>query len=271
MSLSAVVDIPGLSPELRDLFDRLNSCRRYIRDGESRLVVYADPIDEKDVPGIVELIHRGLMYRVVIGVRRVLRLGTWDIVEQRSIPTAESGEVKTVRLFSDEMERYLLRYDENQRQVLSDAFHAFSACRQRGRMAHRVKLQILRDYDRYPSEIVIKALREYLKRRRTSRKKMNERSAMNIVRDEYRKWKEGQFDISQRDVKAEQERLRKEQLLQRIHQEQRAVGIRMSQVEKQMAELSMKYYGHSEINRLSGQQINAIRNEAQKIVSQQLR
>lgn len=154
--MAGLFDELGLPKRLASLYSRLSKDRRLIEHCGERLVINCD-LPEKKAKQASELIQLGFAYLKMIGKRRVLVLGTWEVAERRLV----GGKAIKSSIFNKDMLEMLGRYSEADLGVLETAFLLFASTRKSNAMAPRILVRCLASYERYPVHIVMGGLRAY--------------------------------------------------------------------------------------------------------------
>ena len=162
-------DIPS---HLSTVYGRFIRDRKLLDFEGERLVIFDGSID-RDADAVVELIRRGFLQRRRIGLRKVLVLGTWDVIERRFNDDSEHSTILT-----DRMMQYLPRYTEYGQKVIEAVFESFAHLRKLKRVSPNILLTELKYYAGFPADVVIDALEEYLARHRFK----GERYARGMIR-----------------------------------------------------------------------------------------
>ena len=174
-------EVDGLPEHLRETYGKLNDHRVLICIGNAKLSVYDRPLTRKEVKDVEELKSLGLLVTIVVGRRKVLRLGVWDYVEIR--PTLDH---KTSRYFSGQLHSLLSRYSPEQVVILEKAFDAIAATRKRKNISSSVVIKTLEQFHEFKVDFVIAGITEYLRAER----QRGEKHVMSCIRDKYRKWRD---------------------------------------------------------------------------------
>jgi hypothetical protein len=197
---------------------------------------------------VVEMVELGLVERLTIGKRRVLQLGTWEILEKRF----QHGTARSVDVFPDEVEEFLDRYSPEQQRVLERAFLAFRSIRKGGKVSPGVIRHQLSAYTRFPASAVIDGLRIYLEGGYAERG-FNERYALGIIRGCARNHKalsteEESGDPSPRTQPYEDRLVRRSKQKRALREE----------LDLKVQELSRQEFGVTDLSELTAEQLSVI-------------
>jgi len=174
--VAGLFDELGLPKRLAPLYNSLSKDRRLITYDSERLIINCD-FPEKKAKEISELIQLGFAYLKMIGKRRALVLGTWEVAERRLV----GGKAIKSSIFNKEMLEMLGRYSESDLGILESVFLLFASARKSNAIAPSVLMRCLTSYEKYPVHIVMEGLRIYMGGDYIERG-MKEEYALGIIR-----------------------------------------------------------------------------------------